>query len=307
MLDDVTRLRLPGGDPGIEIAVLDFGGSGPPVLLNHANGFCAALWAPVAESLCPHFRVFAMDARGHGDSSKPAGDEAYAWAALGRDAGAVAAQLAADHGPLALGLGHSFGGTCLLLAASENPTGFGRVMLLDPPFPPAGELRAQWHGRGNPLAEGARRRRHAWSDRAAARERWAGRPLFASWSPRALDLYAAEGLTEAPDGGVTLKCRPETEATLFERAIDVDLADRPQTLSLPVRFLWARRGDFQRAHFETLAASMPNADVRDADAGHLMVMEQPELVAAEALRFSLRPEVRAATGPSRLRASPARA
>jgi pimeloyl-ACP methyl ester carboxylesterase len=298
MLDDVTRLRLPGGDPGIEIAVLDFGGSGSPVLLNHANGFCAALWAPVAEALRSHFRVFAMDARGHGDSSKPAGVEAYAWAALGRDVGAVADALAAEHGPLALGLGHSFGGTCLLIGASQDVSRFGRVMLVDPPFPPARGQRAHWPSKSNSLAEGARRRRHSWPDRAAARMRWAGRPAFEHWTARALDLYAAEGLGEAPDGGVTLKCPPEIEATLFERAIDVDLADYPEVLSFPIRFLWARHGNFPRAHYEALAASMPDADVVEVDAGHLMLMEQPEVVIEEVLRFSLPREGRAAARPS---------
>jgi pimeloyl-ACP methyl ester carboxylesterase len=295
MLDDVKRLRLPGGAPGIEIAVLDFGGSGAPVLLNHANGFCAALWAPVAEALRAHFRVFAMDARGHGDSSKPAGAEAYAWGELGRDASAVADRIAEEHGPLALGLGHSFGGTCLALAASEDATRFERLMLIDPPFPPRREVREQWPGRGNEMADGARRRRNGWPDRSAARERWAGRPLFEHWTPRALDLYAAEGLADCAAGGVELKCPPEIEATIFEGAMQMDLADRPETLMLPLRFLWASQGHMPREHFEALAASMPDADVRAVAAGHLMLMEAPELVIEETLRFSLPPAARAAS------------
>ena len=51
MLGNVRRIRVPGGDSGVEIAVLDFGGRGPAALLHHATGFCAALWAPVAERL----------------------------------------------------------------------------------------------------------------------------------------------------------------------------------------------------------------------------------------------------------------
>lgn len=307
MLEDVKRMRLPGGDAGIEIALLDFGGSGPPALLHHANGFCAALWAPVAAELRAHFRVFAMDARGHGDSSKPDDAAAYGWNALGRDARAVAQRLGAEHGPLALGLGHSFGGTCLLLAASEEPTLFGRVMLVDPPFPPPRALREQWQGRGNAMADGARRRRDGWADRAAARERWAGRPMFERWTADALDLYAAEGLAPRPEGGVALKCSPEVEALVFEGGHEIDLADRAETLTLPVRFVWASQGNFPREHFEVLASSMPDADVHSADAGHLMLMERPELVVAEALRFSLPPEARVAATPSSPRATTPRA
>ena len=43
------------------------------------------------------------------------------------------------------------------------------------------------------------------------------------------------------------------------------------------------RGDFPRRHFENLAARMPDARVRDADAGHFVPMERPDLVVAVAL------------------------
>ena len=58
-------LALPERD--IEIALLDWGGDGPPALLHHANGFCAGLWGGVADRLRSHFRLIAMDARGHDD------------------------------------------------------------------------------------------------------------------------------------------------------------------------------------------------------------------------------------------------
>ena len=45
------------------------------------------------------------DARGHGDSSRPDGAEAFHWANFGRDALAVAEKLTAGGGPVALGLG----------------------------------------------------------------------------------------------------------------------------------------------------------------------------------------------------------
>ena len=64
-------LRLPGR--GVDIALLDWGGDGPLALLHHANGFCKGVWGLVAEGLRRDFRVVAMDARGHGDSSKPKG------------------------------------------------------------------------------------------------------------------------------------------------------------------------------------------------------------------------------------------
>jgi hypothetical protein len=56
-VSDVRTRRVPGSQPGIEIAVLDWGGSGPLALLHHANGFCAGLWDAVAAGLRGRFRV----------------------------------------------------------------------------------------------------------------------------------------------------------------------------------------------------------------------------------------------------------
>lgn len=294
-------MLIPGGDAGVEIAVLDFGGRGPAILLNHANGFCAALWEPVALDLREQFRVFAMDARGHGDSTKPSGAEHYAWAALGRDVGAVARRIANEHGRLALGMGHSFGGTCLALASREDSALFERILLVDPPYPPPRAQREAGFGRGNAMAEGARRRKRRFPDRQAARERWSGRSMFASWTPRAVELYVAFGLKESADGGVALKCPAEVEATLFEGGVDCDLADRPNELETRLRFLWAKGGNASREHFESLAAELPNADVEAVDAGHLVLMERPELVTEAALRFTSASEGRVSSSPSSLR------
>ena len=138
MREDVQRRHVELSS-GLEIALLDWGGEGPLALLHHANGFCAGCWAAVAEGLRPRYRVIAMDARGHGDSSKPRGGESYRWEHFGRDAGEVAAALAAlsGAGRVALGLGHSFGGTALLTAAAERPALFERLVLVDPIVPPA--------------------------------------------------------------------------------------------------------------------------------------------------------------------------
>lgn len=281
MLQDVRRFRLPGGDPGVEIAVLDFGGSGPPVLLHHATGFCAALWAPVAERLAERFRVFAMDARGHGDSSKPRPPDAYHWDAFGRDVEAVALRLRDDHGPIALAVGHSFGGTALTLAELARPGLFGRLVLVDPVIPPTDPEIRRTFGRANPMAEGARRRRREWDSRAAARARWSGRQAFAAWTPRALDLYASEGLSERVDGSVTLKCPPEVEASVFENAASVDPMVDAHRLSAPVVVLWARRGNFPLEHFREFTGRMPDGVVRELDVGHLVLMEDPDLLVAE--------------------------
>ena len=287
-LDAARRtITLPGS--GIEIALLDWGGDGPLALLHHANGFCKGTWGLVAAALRHRYRVIAMDARGHGDSSKPTGADAYAWERFVEDAESVATRLASAHRDrrVALGLGNSFGGTALLGAAARRPHLFDRLVLVDPVTPPPPDVpRTPEHAvRMLSLVDGARKRRAHWPSRAAARAHWSKRTLFARWHPRALDLYALDGLREAADGSVALKCPGEVEAATFagSGAIDVfAIARRVMTKTL---FLWAAEGDFPRPVYEMIAGSMTDARVETVPAGHLMPMERPDLVIEAVERF----------------------
>ncbi len=298
MLDGSRRFHL-DLDTGARIALIDFSGEGPPALLHHANGFCAGMWAEVAAGLRGNFRVFAMDARGHGDSSKPEGASAYQWPHLIADAGEVADRLAREHGPVALGLGHSFGGTLLTLASIAMPDRFERLVIVDPIVLPVGSQ----PGRGPSLAEGARRRRSVFESREEARERWAEKEFFAGWTPRARERYLAGGLADRPDGRVELKCPGEVEAAIFESGPDADVMAAAPELVPPTLVLWAEGGNFPRAHFEDLVSRMPRGEVRTAACGHLVPMERPELVVEEVLAFSARPAASARPTPQSPRAA----
>ena len=227
MLSQVSRRKIQLPESGIEIALLDWGGDGPLALLHHANGYCAAVWAPVAEQLRDHYRVVAMDARGHGDSSKPQGAEAYSWAQLGRDVVGVAEQLASAHPDqkVALGLGHSLGGAVLLLASAERPELFGCQVWVDPAIPPPDPTRPEspWRQATASLVEGALKRRHVWPSRREARLKWLEKEIFADWDPKALELYLAEGLEDRADGQVQLKCPGVVEAAIFEASLSADI------------------------------------------------------------------------------------
>ena len=280
-------LQLPSR--GVQIALLDWGGSGPLALLHHATGFCKGIWAPIAEALSPRFRVIAMDARGHGDSSQLEGASAYTWPEFARDLEAVAEALAAEHGAVALGMGHSFGGTALLVAAKARPELFERLVLVDPVVPPPAEMLPPEHVAGpNTLAAGARRRRSEWPSRAEAHENWARRSVFARWQPTALDLYVLDGLHEHADGSVSLKCPGTVEAAIFEQGRHLDIAQIVESHPVPTLWLRAAGGNFPAAWCRSLASRMRACEFADVDAGHLMVMEQPDLVAEHALRFAAR-------------------
>ncbi len=287
LLAAATPRRLTLEGRGVEIALLDFGGSGPLALAHHANGFCKGMWAEVAHALRGRLRVVALDARGHGDSSQPEGARAYAWPEFTADLAALAEQLAAETGrPLALGIGHSFGGTSLLGAAARRPELFERLLLVDPvtPPPPSSQLPGRREHVAS-LADAARRRRSEWPSRLEARAWFSERSLFSAWTPAALDLYVLDGLRESEDGGVELKCTGAVEAAVFELGEFVDLTEWTRGLAAPALWLWAEGGNFPLAFQELLAASMRSARVERVAAGHLVPMERPELVAEAALRL----------------------
>jgi pimeloyl-ACP methyl ester carboxylesterase len=293
------RLRLASG---IEIALLDWGGDGPPALLHHANGFCAGLWGLVAERLRPHFRLIAMDARGHGESSKPdpGNPASYAWTRFGEDAGAVARMLAAElRTPSLLGIGHSFGGTALMMASAADPALFRRLVLVDPVLPsPAfyANVMARGPGDNRDLVASARKRRQVFASRAEARDTWAGRAVFESWDPRALDLYAEYGLLPHAGGGVELACPGPIEAAIFEQARHVDAFGLAEKVAVPCLILCAARGNFGRAMYDQVAARMRDARIVDVPTGHLVPMERPDLVAEHALAYCGGAERQRSTG-----------
>lgn len=290
MLRNVTR-HLLELESGLEIALLDWGGDGPLALMHHANGFCGAVLALLAELLSANYRVVALDARGHGHSSKPEGREHYLWQHFRDDLGEVAACLAADApgGCVALGIGHSFGGTSMLAASARRPGLFERLAIIDPilsgaPYPArhlteAGTLE-------NPMAAAARRRRHVFGSREEALEQWSGKPLFADWDPRALQLYVDEGLRETASGEVVLQCSGETEALIFESGGSLDAWELAADVLSPTLLVWAMHGNFSREVYAEYVSLLPDARVIDADAGHLVPMEEPTLVAKMILDFA---------------------
>ncbi len=282
-------VALPG--VGVEIALLDWGGTGPLALLHHANGFCAALWAPIAEVLRERFHVVAMDARGHGDSSLPAegvSEKTFAWGVLAHDLEEVARALLRETGEsrIALGVGHSFGGTLMLTAAASDPGLFERLLLLDPVvLPSMTKQQAEEYSADNGLAERARRRRHEWPSREAARAFFAERELFAGWQPHILDLYVAEGLRESARGGVELKCSGAVEAQIFAAAHTLDVVGHASGMKTPVLLLGAESGNIPHEVYRGLVPELGDARFESVEGGHLIPMEHPEIVLQCVERF----------------------
>lgn len=286
LVDGCEHERAPAADPGVELAYLDWGGSGPLVVFLHANGFCAATWAPIAARLRRRFRVVALDARGHGDSTPVVPDaegRAYAWATLARDVGhALTAILErTGHDRIALGVGHSMGGALLTADAIETPARFERLLLCDPVLlPPAARSVVDGVARPNPLAASTRKRRDRFPSAAEAYAHCRSRALYAGFTPEALALYVGLGMRELATGELALKCDREVEAAIFDQGGTLDLMPRIDSLAPELSILHAAKSHFSLPYYQELARRAPRGRVESVDGDHLFPMDAPELVLA---------------------------
>ena len=119
--------RMISGVDGLGLHLLDWGGRGTPLLFVHGYGHNAHLWDPLVPDLVDHYRVLALDNRGHGDS-EPDPEFRYHNAAIARDVQAVVEQLELDQ--LAL-VGHSQGGHACLRVAGRHPERIRRLVLAE--------------------------------------------------------------------------------------------------------------------------------------------------------------------------------
>ncbi len=297
---EARRWTIPdASDPGgtITIAGWDFGGHGPIALLHHANGMCGALWEPLAHKLTEHYRIFAIDARGHGDSDARVAPEGYEWDYFVEDLANVARALMDEFAveQIEYGIGSSFGGILTAAVEALYPGTYKRVAMLDPPVHPKAEALAKFGmdpGVEPPPSQKAervsqtRRRRVVWPSRDVIRDAWHGKPLFAAWLDEAFEIYLADGFRDLPSGEVELKCHPSVEAHIFETTGSLETTEFAPEVKAPVLFAHASRGFFPPEYFRRVAGLFPRGEFVEIDAGHLLPLEVPEQCATELERFA---------------------
>ncbi len=254
----------------------------PPLLFCHATGFCASAYKQMLGCLSNQYDVYALDMRGHGRTTLPAGPHVLrSWRIYAQD---IAAFLDAQHVQNWTMAGHSMGAVTAAMAA------YGRydisaLRLIEPVAVPSwlGVVASSpfWplmSGR-LPMVRAARKRRSTWTARSEVVASYARKALFRSWSAGALSDYLEDGLTET-DSGVRLSCDPAWEAATFAAQannfwaacakapapIAVYAADSPtSTVSAAAR-----------ARFQQIGAQLEIA----VEVSHLAPMERPAEVAA---------------------------
>lgn len=111
---------------GVELSYLDWGGSGPSLVLVHGLGSTHRIWSLTAPLLAERFRVVAYDQRGHGFSEKPGAG--YDLATLSEDLRGLIEALGLGG---AYVVGHSWGGSVALAYAGTYPQDCEGIALVD--------------------------------------------------------------------------------------------------------------------------------------------------------------------------------
>lgn len=283
------RIRLPGA--GLSLSALS-AGEGPLILLLHGFPELAWSWRPILRRLAATHRAVAPDQRGYALSDRPGDDEAYRVPNLVADILAVADSLGAGRFTL---VGHDWGGIAAWFAAAQHPDRIDRLVIANAPHPGlfdaalkadaaqqaasayvrlfrtpgaaamiAADLSGFWDRLfGSHQGLGAR-------DKAVFLEAWR--------QPGALDAMLA-WYRAAPFGFPDEPPRP-----------DADLLARPLRIDVPTLVLWGLDDPvLLPSLLNDLPALVSNLSIERVEgAGHGLIHERPDWVAAQIQAFSTR-------------------
>jgi pimeloyl-ACP methyl ester carboxylesterase len=276
---------------GLRISVRQWGlAGGKPLVLIPGGGLAAALFEDVEKALADRWRGYTIDRRGQGQSDKPA--DAYEWTDFASDLIGVAGELGLAG---AIGIGHSAGGTDLLLAAARQPDHWARIAAIEPTvqdsrLPPEPETDPPSWREG---FERSIRRRAVFDSLEHAVERFMTNPGFARCDAGRVRRYLEQALERGEDGTWRLLCTPAIEGSMNRRIMQA-MNHRYRTpdgedpfvsllgLAVPATILTTgHSGDIYRAMGKIAVEVIPGARHQHLPGlGHMVPLESPETVVA---------------------------
>ncbi len=281
-----TTLTIAGGDMAI-LASRVARPQAPLIHFAHATGMCAGLYRPLLDRLSGEVDVVASDARGHGATTLAADPATLRdWSVYADDLAALLGRLPPP--PHLILAGHSMGAAISMMLAARLGTRVAAVVLIEPAFIPFAAAAAWQPGLlALPIAAQAAKRRAVWPSRAAMRDGYRGRGVFATWADADLDAYLTCGVRDRTDGQVELACAPAWEAATFA-AVGNDMAALLTAWTGPLTLLHGtERSTVMPADAATIAARPDTIGRRFDGADHFLPLTEVDEVAAAILARAL--------------------
>ena len=214
----------------------------PTLLFVHATGFHGRIWDRVIEPL-GDCHTIALEQRGHGRSEKRKIEH---WQVVGED---VAAFIEALELSDLIGIGHSMGAHALVDAAAATGA-FARLLLLDPTISDPEAYASSTLAFDLPDGiHPAARRFNAFASADDMMERLASKSAFPLYDPQTFRDYCEHGLIPSANGGMTLACPPEIEASVYMASrSNAAIFDAVASVDVPVLVVRAQGAGSRARH-----------------------------------------------------------
>ena len=267
----LTRATGSGRDP-ISLKVWEWAGRPPACLLLHGIGNYGRYWDFFAEAVAGRLRLVAPDARGHGDSGRPA--DGYNPDEFVADALAVLDALAIDR---AVVVGHSMGGTHAIRLALAHPKRVERLVVVD-----AGP---------EPMPEGAERARRL---SLARPERFEYADDALAYLHRTSPGYSEEvyanrmrWLFREDAGDFVWRSTREALASIMSGARRDDLWDALRAVRCPVLVVRGTRSNVLSLEVaERMVKALADGRLIELEAGHNVALDRPRELAEAVVAHS---------------------
>lgn len=191
-----------------------------------------------------------------------------------------------------IGVGHSLGAVATMMAAWQDPDLFRALVLIEPVFLPPQILKMiavqPELAENMPLLPLTRRRRTHWPDLQSAYDHFRRKPVFKRWSDETVWDYVNYALHETDKGEVTLTYRREWEARFYEQPPLNVWEDIPKVIQPTLAIRGADSDTLFPQSWQLWQDLQPEAKfVEIPDAGHMVPMERPQLLASTLLNYLL--------------------
>jgi pimeloyl-ACP methyl ester carboxylesterase len=251
---------------GTELVYWTWPGKAPAALLLHGIGNYGRYWDLFADNVAGRLRLIAPDARGHGESGRPA--DGYAPADFAADALAVLDQLGIDR---AVVVGHSMGGLHSINLAARHPERVRALVIVDAsPDPlPAGAERAQRLLTGRPARFANREDARAYLERTSP-----------GYSPAVYENRLAFAFHET-NGALVWRSDPAALARIMSGRMPAeDRWGALATVACPTLVVRGTRSNVLSEDVaRRMAQTLVNGRLMELDAGHNVPLDRPRELA----------------------------